>query len=98
MGNNGLAGRFQPALRNNLSKCSSNSTGAKIMTRSRAKSCRRDSQSGLVSGYLFDLQPAISSDIIAFHEPITGALPQRAAGGDNPGWVLGGASHLHGKA
>lgn len=31
-------------------------------------------QGGLVSGYMFDPRPAIASDIIAWHEPITDAL------------------------
>jgi SAM-dependent methyltransferase len=34
---------------------------------------------GLVSGYMFDPRPAISSDIIAWHEPITDALGRYGA-------------------
>jgi SAM-dependent methyltransferase len=34
---------------------------------------------GLVSGYLFDPRPAIASDIIAWHEPITDALMRSGA-------------------
>ncbi|HEV2442516.1 MAG TPA: class I SAM-dependent methyltransferase [Steroidobacteraceae bacterium] len=34
---------------------------------------------GLVSGYMFDPRPAIASDIIAWHEPITDALMRRGA-------------------
>jgi SAM-dependent methyltransferase len=35
---------------------------------------------GLVSGYIFDPRPAIASDIIAWHEPITDALMRSGAG------------------
>ena len=35
---------------------------------------------GLISGYMFDPRPAISSDIIAWHEPITDALIRSGAG------------------
>jgi SAM-dependent methyltransferase len=34
---------------------------------------------GLVSGYMFDPRPAIASDIIAWHEPITDALMRSGA-------------------
>jgi SAM-dependent methyltransferase len=34
---------------------------------------------GLVSGYMFDPRPAIRSDIIAWHEPITDALVRNGA-------------------
>jgi SAM-dependent methyltransferase len=34
---------------------------------------------GLVSGYMFDPRPAIASDIIAWHEPITDALLRSGA-------------------
>lgn len=35
---------------------------------------------GLVSGYMFDPTPAVSSDIIAWHEPVTDALTRLGAG------------------
>jgi cyclopropane fatty-acyl-phospholipid synthase-like methyltransferase len=37
------------------------------------------SRGGLVSGYLFDPRPAISSDIIAWHEPVTNSLQRAGA-------------------
>jgi hypothetical protein len=34
---------------------------------------------GMVSGYLFDPRPTISSDIVAWHEPVTNTLQRAGA-------------------